>query len=95
MCDGVVIRLPDGGEACIPIYVEVERYNWPPDVESWKDLHILATINELASQLGSERMRTQLTETIRDSAQQVVQQLPGGFELGSNFMALSRQAAAD
>lgn len=94
MCDGIVLRTASGEEFCLWIPVQIPKLKWPPDPDPMRDLHILANIHQLVSDLGNESLRGRMSETLYDSAQQMVRALPEGFELGSDFMAMPGRAAA-
>ncbi len=97
MCNGISYQLFDGEKRCIPLYVDRSILVWPPDPEPgpWTDLQVIATINELTSHLRDASLRSQITETLRNSAEKIASELPKEFQLGDEFLVTDVKVAAD
>ena len=97
MCDGILIRNPNGEDLCIPIIVDVERRPGPdpgPLRELFEDIATLVTINQRVAGIANENVRGQLTQSIQQAAQAISQQLPEGVTLGDRLLSASSKASS-
>jgi hypothetical protein len=89
MCDGVLIKNPDGTEFCLPLYREVLRWRIPPDPgpfgRVFEDIATLATINQAIAHLADERVRVQLGQVVQESFKAVSRRLPAGVSIGDGL----------
>jgi len=93
MCDGILIKGPDGTELCLPMFVEVVRWRKHPDPDPFRrvleDIATLATINQAIAHVGDDSVRGRLTQAIQESVKTISKQLPAGVRLGDGLMKIS------
>ena len=85
-CDGISFTAPDGTTHCIPIYYELDWKIGPdpgPEGRLFRDLGILATVNQGIAKLSDRRLRDTLSQAIVKAARDV--QLPQGMKLGDGL----------
>jgi hypothetical protein len=88
MCDGILIKLPDGKQFCIPLYRQELR--WPPIGPDpfhhlIDDIATIATINQAIAHVRNERVRGQLVEAAQAALKTVAHQLPAGVTVGDGL----------
>ena len=97
MCDGYLIRLPDGNEICIPIYREIVEFKFGPDPDPGpyrdllQDVTVLATISHVAQSLTHERAQHQVARAIQVAAADLANKLPEGVQLGQAAFGVPAQ----
>jgi len=86
MCDGLLIKLPSGGKICFPIYYELVEFppirDPGPLRDVLRDLTVLATIDQLTTNLANEQNGRQITRSVQSAAAEAAKQLPEGVSLG-------------
>ena len=84
-CDGFMIKMADGTELCIPIYIEVDRWKEPdPGPERvFTDIRILATIHESIAHISDRGVRDTLSKAVQGAARSL--HLPKGLQLGDSL----------
>jgi hypothetical protein len=92
MCDGIVVKLPDGKQFCIPIYRLELR--WPPgDPDPFhrliEDLSTISTINQAVAHVRNESVRGQLGQAVQAALKTVAHQLPAGISVGDGLMKVT------
>ena len=93
MCEGFILRNPNGTTTCIPIYYEIQEWppNWPGPRKRFDDLEWLeqATVIEQVARFGSNlpagQLRDSLAETVESARINLQQVMPTGLELGEQF----------
>ena len=85
-CNGYVVTI-NGREICIPIYREIVEWFKDPDPDPetrvFRDIGILATINEGITQISDRRVRDTLAEAVQSAAKAIA--LPDGVKLGGGL----------
>lgn len=102
MCEGFILRNPDGSTTCIPIYVEVQEWppSWPDPRKRFEDLEwveqatVIAQVARFGSNLPAGQLRDNLAETIGSAVVGLQQAIPAGLELGEQFGQFQVNAAS-
>jgi hypothetical protein len=94
MCDGIVVRLPDGESLCIPIIREKLLWKIPPDdpgplSELIFDINTLAEISQGVSLIQDVQARRQLTEVLQNTVGELSKQLPESVSVGEEAFTYS------
>ncbi len=92
MCDGILVKLPNGEHFCIPIFRQELR--WPPgDPDPFhrlvEDIATIATINQAVAHVRNEGVRGQLGQAVQAALKAVGHQLPAGVSVGDGLMKVS------
>lgn len=85
-CDGIYFETPDGKGHCIPIYREIFDWKLPdpgPEGRLFRDLGILATINQGIAQITDRQVRDKLADAVSGAARGM--SLPKGLKLGDGL----------
>jgi hypothetical protein len=97
-CNGVVIKTLDGGEICIPLYVDIRKLrdlipdpDPDPRIKVFEDLRTLAIVNEVVGRISDRRIAETLSRSVLDAAQGL--SFPEGVQMGDGLF--SGQSARD
>jgi hypothetical protein len=96
MCDGILVKGPDGHSFCIPIV----QYpiSWPPhrpDPERFhqviEDITTIATISQAITRLNNADLRGQVGQAMQAALKTAAHHLPAGVTVGDGLLKLPQR----